>query len=226
MTSRASERRSRFSLPLGTAFLIVLMVYAFSVERHAVAWGIMNHLMDDFAFAWGPFVAHPWENLPKLLSHTLLHANAAHITGNVIFFLIFAPTVERATGHLLFVGLYLVWGAVAACTQGFFVPTGSGMIGASGAISGAAGAYFVLHPLRTPPPMLMRPFGRFVSNIPAFFWIGLWFLAQLKGGFRSLSPDLLPGDPVAYWAHVGGFAAGALSMAPFLWRSSKKDSSD
>ena len=221
---RSWDDRSRFAFPFSAAALVGLMIYAFTKEMHAVRWGIMDHVMDDFAFAWGPFVAHPLANLPKLLSHTFLHANTAHITGNLIFFALFAPAVERATGHMLFIALYLLWGVAAACAQGFFEPFGSGMIGASGAISGAAGAYFVLHPLRTPPSLIMRPFGKFASNIPAFFWIGIWFLAQLKGGYRSLAPDLLPGERIAYWAHVGGFAAGALSVAPFLWMTGKKDS--
>jgi membrane associated rhomboid family serine protease len=222
--TRDADERSRFPFPFAAATLAGLMIYTFTMEMHAFRWGIINHVMEDFAFAWTPFVSRPWPNLPRLLSHTFLHANTAHITGNLIFFALFAPAVERSTGHILFAVLYLIWGVSAACTQGFFEPYSSGMIGASGAISGAAGAYFVLYPLRTPPSLLMRPFGKFVANIPAFFWIGLWFLAQLKGGFRSLAPDLLPGERVAYWAHVGGFAAGALSVAPFLWRTGKKDS--
>jgi len=218
------DNRSRFAFPIAATTLVALMIYAFIMEMRALRWGIINHVMEDFAFAWNPFLQNQWGNLPKLLSHTFLHANTAHIAGNLIFFALFAPAVERATGHVLFVVLYLVWGVSAACTQGFFEPFSSGMIGASGAISGAAGAYFVLYPLRTPPSLLMRPFGKFVSNIPAFFWIGLWFVAQLKGGFRSLVPDLLAGERVAYWAHIGGFAAGALSVAPLLWMKGNNDS--
>jgi membrane associated rhomboid family serine protease len=219
-----AERRSRWPVPVTTLVLVGLMFYAFGMELHAFRWGIIGHVMDDFAFAWPRFLEDPLSQLPRLLSHTFLHANQAHIVGNVVFFLIFAPAVERTFGHLLFAVCYLIWGVAAACTQGFFEPFGSGMIGASGAISGAAGAYFVLFPLQTPPTLLMRPFGRFAASIPAFFWIGLWFLAQLKGGYRSLAPDLLPGEAIAYWAHVGGFAAGALSAAPFVMASKKKRS--
>jgi membrane associated rhomboid family serine protease len=216
--------RSRFAFPIAAAALTLIMIYAFVMEMRALRWGIINHVMEDFAFAWTPFVNDWVANAPKLLSHTFLHANQAHITGNLIFFALFAPAVERGTGHFLFVVLYLIWGVAAACTQGFFEPYSSGMIGASGAISGAAGAYFVLYPLRTPPSLLMRPFGKFAANIPAFFWIGLWFVAQLKGGFRSLAPDLAAAERVAYWAHVGGFAAGALSAGPMVFLAGKKDS--
>lgn len=195
------------------------MAYTFGMERRAANWGIIGRMMDDFAFAWAAFAADPWRELPRMLSHTFLHANASHLMGNVAFFLLFAPAVERATGSLRFVCLYVVWGAAAAAAQGFFEPYSLGMIGASGAISGAAGAYFVLFPLKMPPLSLGRVLGRWIAGIPAFFWIGLWFVAQLKGGFRAVLPDMAPGETamVAYWAHVGGFAAGALTVAPWLW---------
>ncbi|MBV9080469.1 MAG: rhomboid family intramembrane serine protease [Elusimicrobia bacterium] len=206
------ERRARFPIPIASFTLAAIMIYAFGMEKHAMEWGIINRLMNDFSFAWVPFRDDPWNNFPRLLSHTFLHANTAHITGNLIFFLLFAPAVEQATGHLLVVVLYFLWGIAAAVTQGFFEPYASGLVGASGAISGAAGAYFVLFPLRTP----IRWLGRFLAGLPAFFWIGLWFIAQLKGGYRSLLPDVLPGEKVAYWAHVGGFAAGAVSVGPLI----------
>ncbi len=220
----ALESRSRFAFPVSSVVIAAIAVFAFRMEMHAARWGFIERVMEDFSFSWTPFLQHPWANLPKMLSHMFMHANTEHITGNLIFFALFAPAIERCTGHLLFIVFYLLWGVAAACAQGFFQPFSGGMIGASGAISGAAGAYFVLYPLRTPPSLLMRPFGKFASNIPAFFWIGLWFLGQLKGGFRALAPDLFPVEHVARWAHIGGFAAGALTMAPFVWRGGKNDS--
>lgn len=217
-----SVERSHYPLPVAALVLCAIMIYAFGMEMRALRWGFLNHVMDDFAFAWTPFLENPGMEFPKLLSHTFLHANAAHIVGNLIFFALFAPAVERAVGHAAFAALYLVWGVAAAATQGFFEPFSGGMIGASGAISGAAGAYFVLFPLRPPPSAVMRPLGKFVSSIPAFFWIGLWFLGQIKSGYRALMPDLLAGENIAYWAHIGGFAAGALSVAPFVGFGRKK----
>ncbi len=213
------DRRSRFALPLGTIALVAIMFYAFAMERRARDWGILNTIIDDLGFSWIAFQAHPLANIPRLLSHSFLHANESHIIGNVIFFVLFAPAVEREMGHFMFLFLYLVWAAVSACTQGYFEPYSNGLIGASGAISGALGAYFVLFPLRTPRSFLTRYMGRFIAGIPAFFWVGLWFLAQLKGGFRLILPEMAPGETtnVAYWAHVGGFAVGALSAWPFVW---------
>ena len=219
------SRSRRGGWPWTTTVLVALMVYAFGMERHAMSWGIINQMMDDFSFNWTAFLSNPMGNWPRFISHTFMHANTSHIVGNVIFFLLFAPAVERETGHLLFAFLYMVWGVAAASLQGFFEPYSQGLIGASGAISGAAGAYFVLFPLKSPPNFLTRVFGHWLRAVPAFFWIGLWFLAQLKGGFRAVMPDMAPGETiqVAYWAHVGGFGAGALSMAPLLWRRQKPE---
>jgi membrane associated rhomboid family serine protease len=219
MNEERFDHRSRYRLPLATIVLVGIMAYAFGMERRALEWGIINEILTDFHFSWAEFRAAPWANVPRLLSHTFLHANESHIIGNVVFFAIFAPAVERAMGHLWFAFLYMVWGVAAAVAQGFFEPFALGMIGASGAISGAAGAYFVLFPLKMPPSFLNRLLGRWLTHVPAFFWIGLWFVAQLEGGFRAVLPDLAPGEmaQVAYWAHIGGFAAGSLSAAPFVW---------
>ncbi|MCB4755958.1 MAG: rhomboid family intramembrane serine protease [Elusimicrobia bacterium] len=215
--------------PWSTTLIGLLQIYVFTCERRAMNWGIIEFFMRDYAFNWASFAAHPLQQLPNLVSHTFLHANTAHITSNLIFFLLFAPAVEKALGHTAFAVGYFLWGGVSALTQGFFTPFSSGLIGASGAISGAAGAFFVLYPLRLPSiwferagaslglrriiPMTMIP-----AKVPAFFYIGLWFLSQMEGGFVSLRPDIygLEVTTIGYWAHIGGFAAGAITVAPYV----------
>ncbi len=201
-------------MPWASLGIAATQLYVFLLEQRALRWGLLNTMVDDYAFRWSGFIQQPLVELPRLLSCTFLHANGSHLLGNLVFFLLFASAVEKAMGPLWFVAGYFVWGAVAALTQGFFSPFDSGLIGASGAISGVAGAFFVLFPLAKP-----------VHKIPAFFLIGLWFVSQLNDGFRLLLPDPLEDHAarVAYWAHIGGFAAGALSVFPLIFPVAKRN---
>jgi membrane associated rhomboid family serine protease len=177
-----------------------------------MVWGIAQDFFNDYSFNWLSFQASPWSEAPKLVTYVFLHADTAHIVGNLLFFFLFAPAVERAMGSLAFAVSYLLWGAVAALTQALFEPFSRGLIGASGAISGASGAYFVLFPLRVPPAFVGRTLGRVIGRIPAFFLIGLWFVFQLRSGFAAVAPAMADQVTlVAHWAHVGGFTAGAIS---------------
>ena len=123
-------------------------------------------------------------------------------------------------GAPLFLLGYFLGGALAALTQGYFSPFGGGLIGASGAISWAAGAFFVLFPLKVPSRFWGQWLGPLLSKIPAFFYIGLWFLSQFQGGFVSLLAVSMETDVamVAHWAHIGGFAAGAVMAIPWIWQ--------
>ena len=173
--------------------------------------GVLGLLIDDFDFQWALFVAEPLQCFPRLLSHALFHADGAHLLSNILFFAVFGPAVERVAGSRLFAVLLVAWAALAAIVQGFFLPFGRGLIGASGAISGAAGAFFVLFPWRPPRHILgVLTRGGF-NRIPTFLWLGVWFGHQLWLGFQVLMPEQLAGrvSPVGYWAHVGGFTAGA-----------------
>jgi membrane associated rhomboid family serine protease len=130
------------------------------------------------------------------------------------FLWIFGNNVEDSMGHGRFVVFYLLCGLAAAAVQVLSQPdSGLPMVGASGAIGGVMGAYIVLYP-RVRVHMLMI-FGIFVRTVvvPASFMLGYWFLLQVLGGAVSQSRD---GGGVAFWAHVGGFTAGALLI--FLFR--------
>jgi membrane associated rhomboid family serine protease len=190
-------------------------------------WGIISSILDDFSFHWNVFRIHPIFELPNLASYVFLHGSEEHLIGNLIFFSLFTPAVEEVMGSLTFFISFFVWGAAGAIVQGYFSPFDNGLIGASGAISGAAGAFFVLYPLSLPPRYIQLWFGKIIGRIPAFFFIGLWFLAQLKLGLASLVVPEISSQVtlVAYWAHIGGFAAGALSVVPWIgglkWGKSK-----
>ena len=148
-----------------------------------------------------------------MLTHMFLHGSWMHLIGNMWFLWIFGNNVEDSMGHARFVVFYLVCGLAAAILQIAFAPaSGIPMVGASGAIGGVMGAYVVLYP-HVNVHMLFW-FGFYVTTfaIPAFWMLGYWFLVQMLGGLGSIGGQ---GGGVAFWAHVGGFAAGALLVLVF-----------
>ncbi len=149
------------------------------------------------------------------LTSMFLHGGWFHLIGNMWFLWIFGDNVEGAMGHGRFVVFYVLSGLAAAVAQVWASP-GSAipMVGASGAIGGVMGAYVVLYP-RVHVHMLV-PLGFFITTVavPAFLMLGYWFVIQLVGGFGTLGVDR---GGVAFWAHVGGFAAGVVLV--FLLRN-------
>lgn len=149
------------------------------------------------------------------LTSMFMHGGWFHIIGNMWFLSVFGDNVEDAMGSIRFILFYLVCGLVAAAAQVVTAPASTiPMVGASGAIGGVMGAYLMLYP-RAPVHMLVF-IGFFITRVvvPAFFMLGYWFLLQLIAG--SLSPKDQGG--VAFWAHVGGFAAGMLLVHVFCDR--------
>jgi membrane associated rhomboid family serine protease len=143
-----------------------------------------------------------------------LHGSWFHLLGNMWFMFVFGNNVEDAMGHFRFFIFYVVTGLAAAAAQVLASP-GSAlpMVGASGAISGVMGAYVILYPLVRVHTLVFL--GILVTRValPAYVMLGYWFLIQLLGGLPGLAGDG-PGG-VAFWAHVGGFVAGAL-LIPFF----------
>jgi membrane associated rhomboid family serine protease len=148
-----------------------------------------------------------------LLSSMFLHGGWMHLIGNMWFLWLFGNNVEDSMGRGRFIVFYLLCGLAAAGAQ-IAVDPGSPipMVGASGAIGGVMGAYVILYP-RVPVHMLVI-FGFFVTTVavPAYLMLGYWLLLQLLGGLPSLGQR---GGGVAFWAHVGGFAAGVLLIYLF-----------
>ena len=140
-----------------------------------------------------------------VLTSMFMHGGWMHIIGNLWFLWIFGNNVEDSMGHGRFAIFYLLCGAVAAAAQAAADPNSAiPMVGASGAIGGVMGAYIVLYP-RVHVHMLVF-LGFFVTTfaVPAVLMLGYWILIQFIGGFASGA-----GGGVAFWAHIGGFVAGA-----------------
>lgn len=148
-----------------------------------------------------------------LLSSMFMHGGWLHLIGNMWFLWIFGGNVEDAMGRVRFAAFYLLCGLAAAGAQ--IVADASSpipMVGASGAIGGVMGAYIVLYPRVHVHMLLFLGFYATTFAVPAIYMLGYWILLQLLGGFTSLGAT---GGGVAFWAHVGGFMAGALLVFPF-----------
>jgi membrane associated rhomboid family serine protease len=142
-----------------------------------------------------------------------MHGGWLHLIGNMWFLHIFGNNVEDSMGRVRYFMFYILCGLIAALTQAFLSPTSAvPMVGASGAIGGIMGAYIVLYP-RVQIHMLIFLLV-FATRIvvPAYWMLGYWFLMQVFSGYGSIGADR---GGVAFWAHVGGFAAGALLVKLF-----------
>jgi len=147
-----------------------------------------------------------------LFTSKFFHGGWLHIIGNMWFLWIFGDNVEDQFGHLGYLMFYIICGLGSGVSQVIFswgsaVPS----LGASGAISGVLGAYIVFFPrakVLTLVPLLIF---FFTINVPAYFFIGLWFLMNFLSGVVSLgSIQAANAGGVAWWAHVGGFLIGVL----------------
>ncbi len=150
-----------------------------------------------------------------IFTSMFLHGGLFHILGNMWFLWIFGDNVEGALGHLKFLIFYLAAGVGAAFLQlGASPHSTAPMVGASGAISGVMGAYFVLFPWSR--ILTLVPFFFFLHfvEVPAFLFLGFWFLLQFFSGIVDLSA--LGG--VAWFAHIGGFLTGVLLVFPLKRR--------
>jgi membrane associated rhomboid family serine protease len=148
------------------------------------------------------------------LTSMFMHGGWFHIVGNMWFLWVFGDNVEDALGHGRFLFFYLISGFAAAAAQVIADPSSAiPMVGASGAIGGVMGAYLVLFPHARIDVLFILGF--FVRVIPmsAMFMLGYWFVIQLvSGSFGGAEGG------VAFWAHVGGFAAGAAMVLPLRVR--------
>jgi hypothetical protein len=143
-----------------------------------------------------------------------MHGSWDHILGNMLFLAVFGKNVESAFGHLRYLGLYIVGGFVAFMTQAamtlLFAPAAAAAVpnlGASGAIAAILGAYFVLYPNSRVLGLVVF----FPVRVPAWVFLGLWFLYQLFEGNYGLFSASANGGGVAFFAHVGGFVFGVIA---------------
>jgi len=148
-----------------------------------------------------------------VITSMFMHGGWMHLIGNMWFLWIFGNNVEDAMGHFRFVLFYLLCGISAAALQTAFDPHSViPMVGASGAIGGVMGAYVLMYPRVHVHLFVFLGFYATTFAVPAYFMLGYWFLIQLVSGSVAIGAQ---GGGVAFWAHVGGFVAGALLSLVF-----------
>ena len=215
------DDQPRYSTPYVNGFLIVLniLVYLFqstldprSYELFARAFGVVpNHLA--LALQGAPNYSLGTVAITFFTS-MFLHAGWMHVLGNMWFLYIFGDNIEDYLGHVAYLLFYVLCGLVAMSTQVAIYPHSTlPTVGASGAIAGVLGAYFILYPRAR----VLTWFFVFVFYIPAWIMLGYWFVLQFLSGAATLSmaPRGRDVGGVAVWAHVGGFVAGLLMIKLF-----------
>jgi membrane associated rhomboid family serine protease len=145
----------------------------------------------------------------QLFTSMFVHAGWAHIAGNMLFLWVFGDNIEDRLGHSRYVAFYLACGLAASALQILMAPsTDVPAVGASGAIAGVLGAYLLLYPTAM-VQVIILPLFFFPFFLPAVVLIGFWFLTQIFAGVAELG-EATAGSGVAWWAHIGGFIAGAV----------------
>ena len=193
-------------------FLYELSLPAYGLDSFFHAWAVVPEELST-SFHTGVSVVNGEEWI-TLVTSQFLHGGFLHVAGNMLYLWIFGNNVEDQMGHIRFLIFYLTCGVIAGFAQWFFA-MGSEIpsLGASGAIAGVMGAYIFRFPdVRI---LTLVPLGPFPLplQIPAIFYLGIWFLQQAFYGVASLeTPAMIgmEGGGIAYWAHAGGFVVGAL----------------
>jgi membrane associated rhomboid family serine protease len=156
---------------------------------------------------------------PTLVTSMFLHGNWFHVVGNMWYLWIFGDNVEDRVGHVRFCVFYLLCGLVAAGGQVLMDPDATlPMIGASGAIAGVMGAYFVLYPRSRVLTLIPLIIFWEVIEVPAIVLLGFWFLMQLFNA-GAIAATASTGGGIAFMAHVAGFVSGVAGI--YLLRKPK-----
>jgi membrane associated rhomboid family serine protease len=202
-----------------------LMAVNFLVFGWELSWGPhLPLLVDALGFVPARFLGllgaggRDWPVLViPLFSALFLHRGWFHIIANMWFLFIFGDNVEDILGHGRYLLFYLVCGAGANLVYLMFAPTSTiPLIGASGAIAGVMGAYFTLFPGARVLTLFIIIIFPLFFELPAYFFLGLWFLLQFFYGSFTLAYLPAQQGGVAWWAHVGGFLIGILLLAGLM----------
>jgi membrane associated rhomboid family serine protease len=202
------DNRGAKGLPVVTLSLIAINVLVFLYEST-----LNLDQLNRFIYQYGviPAEIERGQDYYTLLTSMFVHGGLVHIAGNMLFLWIFGDNIEQRFGRVLYLLFYLGTGLAASyahiqANSGAVVPS----IGASGAISGVMGAYVLLYPLNR-----VRVFVWFwgITYLPAYIFLGVWFFMQLINGVAALSVPTAQSSGVAFWAHIGGFAAGVAGGA-------------
>lgn len=178
--------------------------------------GGAEHLIRAFGLVPARFHGLSVSGLLPLFTSMFLHSSWLHLLGNMLFLYIFGDNVEDRLGHLRYICFYLLSGAAAGVAQVYALPGSTfPMIGASGAIAGVTGAYFLFFPRARVLTLVPILFFFQIIEIPAVVFLLLWFVMQVLYGLATVSAAGHMVGGVAWWAHIGGFVFGMIA-APLL----------
>ncbi len=212
------DRNPTRRFPIVTVSLIAACFLVFLYEVSITMGGGGDAALGAFFDNWGAVPSKITASIDAgryftratlgIVTSIFLHGGWLHILGNMLYLWIFGNNVEDRLGRIGFLIFYLVGGIIAALTQVAIDPQSTQpLVGASGAIAAALGAYIVLFPGARILSLVFLGFFYQLLNVPALIILGFWFVLQLISGFGSLGGDTASGG-VAFFAHIGGFAFG------------------
>jgi membrane associated rhomboid family serine protease len=212
----ADEGSPRRRFPAVTVTLIALNALVFlyetslpapELQRFVLTWGVVPR---EYAAGHALLEHGGAPYWVTLVTAMFIHGGWGHLIGNMLYLWVFGDNIEDRLGRPIFVLFYLAAGVAAAFAQMWTTPMSAlPSIGASGAIAGVLGAYIVLYPRNRVRVFFIL----FLIDVPAVFMLGIWILTQLVSGVGALAAPATETSAggIAYAAHVGGFAVGALT---------------
>lgn len=208
----SSQKTNRFAY-VNLVFIILnfaAFIYVFYYS------GAPVHITERYGFiparffsgGWNP-IQH-WGKYLTLVTACFLHGGLLHIAGNMLFLWVFGAAVEDRIGSGRYLVFYLLLGVISLLVHGYMFRSSTlPLVGASGAIAGIMGAFYILFPTST----IKTSFLVLVKEISAVYFLFIWFLWNLVRGILRLEGAAV--DMVAWWAHVGGFLAGVVLINIF-----------
>ena len=202
-----------------TPYITITIIF-----RNALAWlfeiSLPHEVLNQFLTVYG--VVPAYFSAPTLITSMFLHGGWSHVIGNMWYLWIFGDNVEDRVGHGRFIVFYLLCGFAAALGQVAIDPTSTlPTIGASGAIAGVMGAYFVLYPQSRVLTLIPLIVFWEIVELPAIFLLGFWFLMQLFSAGAIAATANSQSGGVAFMAHVAGFITGLVGV--FVFRKREPD---
>ncbi len=211
------DQNPTYRIPYVTYTLIAINVIVFVFVQTPIMSGLANgnegpwlRFADQWTIIPAQLVDSPMSEFFTVFSAMFLHGSFLHLGSNMLYLWIFGDNIEDKMGHFRYLLFYLACGIVATLAQVMFDPNSTiPNVGASGAIAGVLGGYFLLFPMINVVTMVPILFFRMIQ-LPALVVLGLWFAMQLFSGWSQIAGSSGGGGGVAFWAHIGGFVAGVL----------------
>lgn len=207
-------------VPTVTILLIVANSLVFlieaSMEREALRTFIRTYGFVPAEF-WRTLSTEPGNVIEwggAIVASMFMHGSWGHLIGNMLFLWVFGDAVENRIGRARYIVFYVLVGAAALFVHGAFMPASTTpTVGASGAIAGVLGAYLLLYPKSRVLMVIPVFFYPFFFEILALFFLGFWFAQQFLFGVAATAVESGAVGGVAWWAHIGGFVAGAAAVS-------------